>query len=386
MKIFWQIRVMRVITFILLNATFCFLAAQTFSPQLLYIDNNEACNIADLDQDGLLDLVAGRNWYAAPDFVPRPLRAIGLHPPDYARNNGEHIWDVNDDSWPDIITTGWGEKRILWYENPGEIGLQKGLPWAVHTLAEVGHGDGEIASFEDLDGDGIPEYIINSYVKSNPFRVFRFEAGASPTLVPATIGSRNSHGVGFGDVNGDGRIDVLFDEGWYEQPATNIWSQTWTWHKDWNRSGGSCPMLVVDLDEDGRNDVIWGRGHDYGLFWYQQLAPSGDTTKWSRHLIDSTWSQAHALKWMDLNGNGKNQLIAGKRIYAHSGKDPGSADTPSIYYYDWDEKKLQFQRTLIAQGDIGTGLFIRAADLNLDGRQDLIMAGKTGTYILWQEP
>ena len=361
------------------------LPGQSFVSQLLCIDNNEACAIADIDQDGLKDIVAGRNWYAAPDFVPRPVRALAIHPPDYARNNGEHIWDVNDDTWPDIVTTGWGETRILWYENPGEIGLQKGLPWAVHVLAEVGHGHGEIASLRDLDGDGIPEYIINSYVKKNPFRVFRFVPGATPAMEPSVIGPRNSHGIGFGDVDGDGRTDILFDEGWYQQPASQPWDQQWVWHRDWKRAGGSCPMLVVDLNQDGLNDVIWGKGHDYGLFWYEQLPPINDSTVWQPHLIDSSWSQAHAQVWLDLDSDGQSELISGKRIFAHSGKDPGAADNASIYSYHWTNASQTFNRKLIAQGNIGTGLFIRAADLNGDDKMDLVMAGKTGTYILWQE-
>ena len=354
-----------------------------FQPKLLCIDNNEACDLGDIDRDGDIDVVAGRNWYAAPEFVPRPVRAIPIHPPDYARNNGEHLYDVNTDGWLDVVTTGWGETRILWYENPGEVGLSKGLPWAVHVLAEVGHGDGEIGSMHDIDQDGVPEYIINSYVKSNPFTIFRFNKENPLEMLRHDIGSKNSHGVGFGDVNGDGRTDILFDEGWYEQPSVNIWSKPWTCHHDWQRAGGSCPMQVVDLTGDGLPDIIWGRGHDYGLYWYEQLSPMGDSTRWKTHLIDSSWSQAHVLQWTDIDADGKSELIAGKRIYAHSGKDPGSDDRPHIYYYDWVAVQQKFNRSPVVSGKIGTGLFIRNADLNTDGRIDLVVAGKTGTYILF---
>ena len=359
----------------------------SFTPQLLCIDNNEACAIADINQDGLDDVIAGRLWYAAPDFVPRPVRAIALHPPDYARNNGEHIWDVDQDGWPDVVTTGWGETRILWYKNPGKIGLEKGLPWSVHTLADVGHGHGEIGSMEDIDLDGTPEYIVNSYQRSNPFALWKFGRDKSndPIMTDAVIGARNSHGVGFGDINGDGRKDILFDDGWYEQPTSGLKSTPWKLHQDWKMIGGSCPMQVVDLNRDGRNDIIWGHGHNYGLYWMEQGAPILDSTTWIPHLIDSSWSQVHVLAWEDLDGNGQKELLAGKRIYAHSGKDPGSADPAFIYRYIWDANTKTFSRETIATGNIGTGLFIRVADLNADRKKDIVIAGKTGTYILWQD-
>lgn len=357
----------------------------SFTAQQLCQDNNEACTIGDINKDGLIDIVAGRLWYPAPDFVPRPLRSIGLHPPDYARNNGEHIYDIDGNGWPDVVTTGWGETRILWYENPGSEGLIKGLLWEEHTLADVGHGDGEIASLEDLDDDGLPEYVVNSYVRSNPLTIFRLSPGSDPGSTRVEIGPRGSHGIGFGDVNGDDRTDILIDEGWYEQPDQEIWSGNWPLHRDWDLDRATCPMQVVDLNQDGRNDIIWGKGHDYGLYWMEQGKAIGDSTTWTQHLIDSTWSQVHAMVWTDLDGDGESEIVTGKRKWAHSGKDPGANDPAHLDRYQWNSSNQSFKREMISQAEIGTGLFIRVADLNQDGKQDIVVAGKTGTYILWQD-
>jgi hypothetical protein len=361
--------------------------ALSFRPQLLGIDNNEACAIGDVNRDGLPDVIAGRNWYAAPDFQPRPLRVIALHLPDYAQNNGEHIWDVDGDGWPDVVATGYDEPRIRWFQNPGREGLEKGLLWTAHTLADTRITRGEAGYMPDLDGDGVPEYVMNSWDKTTPFSIWRFslDSTGAPVLLGTTIGPDNGHGVGFGDVNGDGRTDILFDGGWYEQPAAGMWEGNWPLHRSWKLADGSCPMLVVDLNEDGRNDVIWGRGHDYGLYWLEQTAPAGDSTTWVRHLIDSTWSQVHTLTWADLDGDGQGELLTGKRIRAHSGKDPGAADPAFLFRYVWNPSAKTFDRQIIAEGEIGTGLFLRVADLNADEKPDIVVAGKTGTYILWQE-
>ncbi|MEM7372986.1 MAG: VCBS repeat-containing protein [Bacteroidota bacterium] len=359
----------------------------SFSPQLLLKDNNEACTLMDVNQDGLLDVVAGRMWYAAPDFIPSPVRPIALHGQDYAQNNGEYSWDVDQDGWPDIVATGWEDPHIRWYKNPGPEILKKGLEWTGKPLADTKNTRSEAGYMVDLDGDGVPEYIMNSWDKSLPFSIWRLDQNVfgEPVMTGSIIGSHNSHGVGFGDVNGDGRTDVLFDQGWYEQPAEDIWAGNWRLHADWQLDRSSCPMQVVDLNGDGRNDIIWGKGHDYGLFWEEQGVPIGDSTTWTRHVIDESWSQVHAMIWTDLDGDGQGELLTGKRIYAHSGKDPGAEDPAHIFRYVWNAEKQRFRKEALTEGPIGTGLFIRVADLNADNKADIVVAGKTGTYILWQK-
>ncbi len=148
------------------------LPAQTknlsFRSQLLCIDNNEVCVIGDINRDGLDDIVAGRNWYAAPDFVPRPVRSLGLQGGEYAKNNGEHLWDMNGDGWLDIVTSGYEQPEVLWFENPGEDFLNKGMEWQRHVVVETGIVRSEIGLFEDLNRDGMPEYILTSWHDPNP--------------------------------------------------------------------------------------------------------------------------------------------------------------------------------------------------------------------------
>ncbi len=74
-------------------------------------------------------------------------------------------------------------------------------------------------------------------------------------------------------------------------------------------------MHVDDVNGDGRNDVIAGAGHDYGVFWFEQ----GDKGKWTRRVIDNAWSQAHASTLVDLNGDGRKDVVTGKRFMAHNG-------------------------------------------------------------------
>ncbi len=359
-------------------------AAPEFETKLLAIDSNEACAIADFNKDGVLDVSAGRNWYAGPEYAPRPLRDIAEFGKDYLENNGEYALDVNGDGWIDIVSGIFKKKEVYWYENPGKEGLELGKLWPQHLLA-VTADHNEIAWMHDLDGDDKPEYIANSWQPKNPQLIWKLiKKDQEITMEKCTVGACNGHGIGFGDLNGDGREDLLFGNGWYERPEGDPFAGEWILHEDWKWKHASCPMIVTDLNGNGRNDIIYGNGHDYGVYWMEQLEPKDGKTQWKRHEIDKSWSQAHAMVWVDINGDGAKDLVTGKRVRGHSGRDPGADEVPSVYYYTWDKKSQKFDRHLIAKG-VGTGLFIRSADLDGNGKVDIAVSGKSGTYLLFQK-
>ncbi len=352
-----------------------------FKVRLLAVDSNEACEIADFNNDGVLDISAGRNWYAGPDYVPRPLRDIAEFGEDYLENNGEHAIDMDGDGWKDILSGSFIPTEVSWYKNPGKEGLALGKLWTRHALQETA-SQNELTYLHDFDGDNKPEYVANSWIKENEQLIWKIKAeGSNSSMQKCTVGSTNGEGIGFGDINGDNREDILFANGWYERPAGDPLAQAWTLHLDWDWNHSSCPMIVTDLNGDGMNDVIRGSGHDYGVFWMEQLPSKEGQTQWKQHIIDDTWSQAHALAWVDLDGDGTKDLITGKRVRGHSGRDPGADEPPVMYYYTWDKKTNTFTRKIIAEG-VGTGLFIRTADMDENGKLDIVVSGKSGTYLL----
>lgn len=368
-------------------------AGLKFRVQQLHVDNNEGCAVADFNKDGKLDISAGEFWYEGPDFKKqRPLRKLNVQPPDYLTNNGEHAWDVNGDGWPDIITGSFMETEICWYENPKAQGLEKGDSWKRHVLIDTKLKENEWTEFRDIDGDGMPELIVNSWKETNPAMVYKFAKNeqGEPVLAPWTIHEGgpgvNGHGIGFGDVNGDGLEDIIFGNGWYERPRKDASTQPWILHSDWNFPHASCPMLVVDLNGDGRKDLIWGHGHNYGLYWEEQRDANKDgSTNWRHHLIDDRFSQPHFLAWEDIDNDGESELITGRRVRAHSGNDPGDSEKGVIYYFKWNKQLKRFQKLPISESGAGIGLQIRVIDLDGNGWKDVICAGKSGTYILWND-
>ena len=338
-----------------------------------------AAALIDVNQDGRLDIVCGGDWYEAPHWERHFVADV---PRIQGRPDGfSHLeFDVNRDGWTDVITVNYRSRSIKWMEHPGpELG-----PWSVHTAVEPGAM--ETGRLVDIDRDGQLDLLPNGAKFAAWFefrwndRVSRGEPAWIRHELPAEAGG---HGLGFGDIDGDGKGDIVGQHGWLAAPE-NPRREPWAWHPEFDLERASIPILVVDADQDGDQDLVWCSAHGFGVFWHEQIVDERGDRRWLRHAIDTEWSQGHSPLWADMDGNGQPELIAGKRYMAHGGRDPGEYDPIVSFRYEFDLKHRTWQRWVISPpGDrVGMGLDPKIADIDADGDLDLLASGRSGLYWL----
>ena len=371
----------------------------------------EGAGVFDVDNDGKLDIVSGDTWYNAPDWTPYPVRKLEPVGRTYRNCFATLPLDANGDGLTDFVSVSYFGKDVGWVENPGK----KGTPWTYHEIDKP--GPSEAAVLVDVDGDGVRDILpntVNVVVWYSPGQIPLKLRGAPrhvPTFQKHDFGSQAAgHGIGTGDVNGDGRPDLLTPKGWFEAPTdpkssvdADGKSRTWAWHPDWNLGTTGIQILARDVDGDGLSDLVYGNGHAFGLFWQKQGKDEKGEKTWTKAAIDETLSSVHTLLWADLDGDGKaNELISGKRVYAHE-VEPGEVEASQIAYYTYDQAGKKWDKHLIYKGEpakdapkegsrrdaqkdfppgtAGTGLEVAAIDIDNDGDIDLVCPGKSGLYL-----
>lgn len=347
-----------------------------FLSHRLGTDHAEGITTLDMNGDGFNDLVSGAYWYENPgahggEWKRHQWRTVGMTG-EFVSDCGEWTIDVNHDGAPDIVTTGWITNGLWWYENP----RKPGVLWQKHLIADS--FDTEGGAFADIDGDGKPDLVLAHYNHSGVLWVDF--SGPAPRVHHILPQAADGHGVGIADIDGDGKADILTPRGWFKNIDAD--HDKWEWHPDWQLGDAGFPILGYDVNHDGRMDLIVGQGHSYGLYWYEQGGPRQHPT-WTRHIIDESFSQSHALRLVDIDGDGEPELITGKRYRGHNGNDPGSYDPVVLYAYKIDRKTGTFHRTTLSiNGTASAGTQIVAEDLDHDGDIDLATAGKLGVHFL----
>jgi hypothetical protein len=353
---------------------------------------------ADINHDGIMDIVSGPFYYLGPDYTERSefTAARTYNPSDqFSQGMVCFAYDVTGDGWPDIIMQD--QRPVYLYVNPrGES-----RRWDRYKI--IDHVTTELILLKDIEGDGKREVLFGdgnglAYAKPDPANP------TAPWLITRISGQggANVHGMGVGDINGDGRMDVVGPSGWWEQPPKGVKQDTWKFHPE-NFSTGGAEIGVYDVNGDGLNDVVTSiAAHGFGLAWFEQKRDKDGNISFVRHDImgdysttnagNVTFSEPHACVYADIDGDGIPDIIVGKRLYSHleTYTDPDPYGPAVLYWYRTVRDSsapggARFVPELIHNRS-GVGSHLEAVDLNNDGAMDIITSVNKGTFIFWGKP
>lgn len=384
----------------------------TFTKKQLSTDfHSEGAAFGDFNKDGENDIVSGPYWYEGPNFEKKhefyapttfkkkneggaELLAHGFDPHGYSRNFFAFTHDINKDGWTDIIILGFPGEESSWYENPkGGSGH-----WKKNIAIQV--TDNESPTFTDITGDGKPEIVCNSkgffgYAEYDPPAADKLWTWHS--ISPNNNYHKFTHGMGVGDVNGDGKKDLLEKEGWWEQPASLAGDPVWKKHAFQFSKDGGAQMYAYDVDGDGDNDVITSlAAHGYGLAWYEHVKENGQIN-FKQHIIMGSethqnkygvkFSQLHAVDLFDIDNDGVQDIVTGKRWWAHGPKGDAEPNAAAVVYW-FKTKRANKSVEFVpyqADDDSGVGTQVMAGKVNKDEWADIVIGNKKGTYVLLQQ-
>ena len=346
---------------------------------------SEGTAVGDFNHDGKMDISAGYAYFAAPDWKMHPVieNPKEYDPLGYSNSFCNWAEDLNGDGWVDLIVVDFPGQQTWWFENPQTAAG----PWKRHVCTPVTNN--ESPTFLDVDGDQRRELVLGySTDPAQPDGPDRWMGIARRTRTPRRCGpcrpfqprgapctGKFVHGLGVGDINKDGRNDVLVREGWWEAPADPKAAGEWKFHA--TNFGEDCAhMHVYDFDGDGDNDVLTSAAHRLGIWWHEQSSDG-----WKTHPIDRSFSQTHALEQADINGDGLPDFVTGKRWWAHGPKGDVDPDASAVVY--WFELQRKDGKPTWTphqiDNDSGIGTQFEVADVNGDGLLDVVTSNKKGT-------
>jgi hypothetical protein len=335
------------------------------------------------------------------------------------------VADLNRDGKPDLIALASGMPELVWYENPG---------WERHVIVD-GQSRMINCAVVGMDGDGVPEIVLASEFSnqakdsaglvsvlrsqgdpkllwkatvidqlptSHRLRIARFD-GRTPVVVNApltgakasapdyrdqtplvyyrpsewkrqVISEENSgivHGIWIVDWDRDGRDDILTAgfEGihLFRIGKDGRWSRTELARGDpapWPKSGSSDIAVGMLGKERFLAAIEPWHGNQVAIY-------RGKDVRWERSVIDDSFVDGHTIVTADLNGDGRDEVIAGYR---------GQGRSVHTYYLDGQE----WRRQPLDDGGIAAAA-CAAADLNGDRRIDVACIGSATANLKWYE-
>lgn len=320
--------------------------------------------LGDFDNDGMLDVALGGSelaWYRYPDWTKTYIISAEIE----FTTDGK-AGDIDGDGDMDIIAPdGNSAMNLRWFENPLPSGdPMDGSAWVMHRIAER-PGNFHDVEVGDMNGDGRLDIITREHDGSGFVWIQK-----SPDVWTGTeLFTSGGEGIAVGDIDGDGDLDVSNGGRWYENP-------TWTERSiDPEIEQLNTRVRVADINQDGRMDVIVApsEGGELDLAWYGTDDPL--TGAWTKHIVASGVDRHHTLQIGDMDLDGQLDIISGEM---HIAADP----TEIIVYHNGGDA-LSWDKYVVDKGGTHNA---QVGDIGADGDLDIVGSNYIGNppLVLWE--
>jgi len=345
--------------------------------------------IGDINADGLPDyIVCGRNgemaWFENPGRRDKWIkhRIAGIK----GQECGGCAFDLTGNGYPDIINgSDYTNDEMCWWENTGKFGGE----WKRRIIAKTGKSQMHDTLIGEIKNDGVKYLVFTN--QSGGTSIFCVPIPDDPYISPwqgleiiacglalpnpdNSAGSQPEEGLALGDVDNDGQLELVCGTSYYKWTGA-----AWEAVRFTGEIYITTKILIADIDNDGRNEIILAEGdayiygHDEGckLAWFK---PAGENYKqeWREHIIDTGLLDAHSLAAADLCSNGYCDIFAGEigAVKRGGGSEDYIIRPPRLIIYENDGKGSFTARHII---DEGTGIHEAVlTDLDGDGKLDII--------------
>jgi hypothetical protein len=338
--------------------------------------------LADIDRDGKTDIILGRShwgdlnpglqWYRNTGRIDRWQPPIPLGK-DMISDCGIFPADVDRDGWIDIVSSA------VWYRNPGVFDGKRLFDRYVYDkeVAAIPQAGAHDVIAAKLDASGPLSVISHHSAKAHKglhlYQIAKQQTGEWSRVDLAHVDDQ--HGAispnGIGDLNGDGRPDIVHIDRWFENGKGG-----WKEHRnlDFGRKGkwGPCARTwVADVDRDGRMDVIQSECDipEARVAWFRNVR--GDGSQWEKQILPESAPSGdyHSLAVADFDGDGDLDVYADEMEHLHV--PPVRLDLPGMYVWEnLDGKGGRWKKHTLATGFGGHEA--RVADMDGDGDPDIV--------------
>ncbi len=332
---------------------------------------------ADIDNDGLQDVVTGGWWYQNPGDQDNPWRRKTIGEP---LNNMAAVYDFDGDGLVDVLgTMGQGsdeDPRFVWAHNDGSGSFS--------ILTNVDRGAGDFLQGVAVGGPESGGALkVGLSWHSSGAGVQMLSVPPNPLIDSWTIETISTvsqdEALSMGDIDRDGDLDLLLGTIWLEQDGSS-WNARLLHETSGSPYGESDPdrNRLADINGDGRLDAVVGYeaiSVTGKLAWYEQGRDV--TAVWQEHAI-ATVVGPMSLDVADIDRDGDVDAIVGE----HNLDDPSKARL--LVFENADGVGNQWQEHLVYQGDEHHD-GAQVVDLDGDGDLDIISIGWSHSKVVWYE-